>query len=120
MYHTLNVLSMRFMLSIMAAAFFTSSYSQTFSSSNLPIIVLNTNNATIVDEPKIIADIGIIYNGPGVRNNLSDPFNNFSGQVGIEIRGSSSQYFFPKKQYGVEVVNEAGQGIDTMLLDMPA
>ncbi|MBK6640460.1 MAG: proprotein convertase P-domain-containing protein [Bacteroidetes bacterium] len=34
-----------------------------FSYSNLPIVVLNTNGQTIVDDPKIIAHMGIIYNG---------------------------------------------------------
>lgn len=64
--------------------------------------------------------MGIIYNGPGKRNNLSDPFNNYNGMIGIELRGSSSQYFFPKKQYGIELVDGAGQDIDTVLLGMPA
>src|SRR6185436_6147844 len=33
-----------------------------FSSSNLPIIVINTSSF-IPDEPKVMADMGIIYNG---------------------------------------------------------
>lgn len=64
--------------------------------------------------------MGIIYNGAGERNNLSDPFNNYNGMIGIEARGSSSQYFFPKKQYGIELRDTAGQDLDTIILEMPA
>lgn len=93
---------------------------QTFTSSNLPIIVINTNGQFIPNEPKITADMGIIDNGPGKRNNATDLFNNYSGKVGIEMRGSSSQDLFPKKQYGVELRDELGNGISASLLGMPA
>ena len=38
------------------------------------------NGQAIVDDPKITADMGIIYNGVGVRNNVTDPFNHYNGQ----------------------------------------
>jgi len=95
------------------------SWAQTFTSSNLPVIVINTNGAGIPDEPKITADMGIIYNGVGVRNNLTDPFNNYTGKIGIEVRGSSSQ-MFPKKQYAIELRDPLGNGINASLLGMPA
>lgn len=88
-----------------------------FTSSNLPIVVINTGGATIPDEDKITAEMGIIYNGAD-RNNITDPFNDFSGTIGIEIRGSSSQ-MFPKKQYGIELRDETGDGIDGSLLSLP-
>jgi len=91
---------------------------QTFTSSNLPIIVINTNGQAILDDPKIVANMGIIDNGAGVRNNLTDPFNNYNGKIGIEIRGSSSQ-MFPKKQYGIELINDVGAGVSAPLLGMP-
>ncbi len=91
---------------------------QSFTSSNLPIVIINTNGQTIPDEPKITADMGIIYNGPGLRNNVTDPPNNYNGKIGIEIRGSSSQ-MFPKKQYGIELRNAAGSSIDASLLGLP-
>lgn len=87
--------------------------------SNLPIVVINTNGQTIVDDPKIMADMGIIYNGPGMQNSSNDPFNNYNGKIGIEIRGSSSQSF-PKKQYGIELQDADGNGEEASLLDMPA
>lgn len=57
-----------------------------FNQSNLPIVVINTNGQNIVDDPKIICDMGVIFNGPGQRNHLSDPANDFSGKIAIEIR----------------------------------
>ena len=91
----------------------------TFTSSNLPIVIINTGGKTIVDEPRISADMGIIWNGAGKRNALSDPMNNFNGKIGIEIRGSSSQQF-PKKSYGLETKNSSQVTTDYPLLDMPA
>jgi hypothetical protein len=88
-------------------------------SSNLPIFVINTMGKTIFDEPKITATLGVIYNGEGVRNNITDPFNNYSGLIGIEIRGSSSQTF-DKQQYGFTTSDAAGADNDVALLGCPA
>jgi len=95
-------------------------FSQTvnFTSSNLPVIVINTNGQTIQDDPKIIADMGIIYNGPGIRNNMTDTFSEYSGKIGIEIRGQSSQ-MFPMKSYSVELRDNAGKSVDKSLFGMP-
>ena len=93
-------------------------FSQTLTSSNLPIVVIDTQGATISDEPKVLGTMGIIDNGPGQRNNLTDPFNNYSGSIGIELRGSSSQGF-PKKPYAVELRDNAGNGISASILGMP-
>jgi hypothetical protein len=89
-----------------------------FVSSNLPIIVIDTHGQTIPDSPKITADMGIIFNGVGVINKLSDPTNNFSGTIGIELRGSSSQSF-PKKPYGFETRDATGNSLDVSLLGLP-
>lgn len=89
------------------------------SSSNLPIVVINTRGQTIPDEPKIDATMGIIDNGTGVRNYVTDPFNGYNGPIGIEIRGSSTQQF-PKKQYGVETRDSAGGDLSVSLLGLPA
>ena len=90
-----------------------------FTSSNLPIIVINTNGQQIVDDPKIEVEMGIIYNGPGMINYMTDSFNNYNGNAGIEIRGSSSQQF-PKKTYGLELWTPANTDTSLSLLDMPA
>jgi hypothetical protein len=81
--------------------------SAAFTDSDLPIILINTNGQPISDTPKIIADMSIIYNGPGVRNYLTDSANEYNGKIAIEIRGSSSQSF-PKKSYGLETRNSTG------------
>ena len=90
----------------------------TFTSSNLPIVLINTNGQVIPNDYKITADMGVIYNGEGMRNNLTDPCNNYNGKIGIEIRGSSSQWF-PKKQYAVETRDELGNDLDVSLLEFP-
>jgi spore coat protein CotH len=89
-----------------------------FTSSNLPIITINTNGQSISDEPKITADMGIIYNGAGEINRMMDPKNNYNGKVGIELRGSTSQSF-PKKPYGFETRDNTGEDLDVSLLGMP-
>ncbi|MFT5165958.1 MAG: hypothetical protein ACI8P3_001189 [Saprospiraceae bacterium] len=88
-------------------------------SSNLPIVVINTNGEFIQDEPKIIADMGIIYNGPGQMNHITDPFNDYEGIIGIELRGSTSQFIYPKKQYAVETRDEFGENNNVSLLGLP-
>jgi len=90
-----------------------------FTSSNLPIIEINTNGQTIQNDVKITADMGIIYNGEGQRNDINDPYNNYSGKIGIEIRGSSSTQF-PKKQYALETRDALGNNLNASLLGMPA
>ena len=105
---------------------FSSAFAQTFTSSNLPIIVITTGGQTIADNPKVNVNMGIIDNGLGNRNyyrnpannNQPDPFNNYNGTVGIEHRGSSSQ-FFPKKPYGFETRTETGDDLKVSLLGMP-
>jgi hypothetical protein len=87
--------------------------------SNLPIIVINTDGVEIPDEPKITAHMGIIDNGPGNTNNLNDPYNNYDGMIGIEIRGQSSQ-MFPKHSYGFETRDAEGADLDADLLGLPA
>jgi len=89
-----------------------------FISSNLPIISINTNGQLIPDDPRIVADMGIIYNGEGNRNNIDDPFNDYDGKISIEIRGSTSQSF-PKKQYGLETQDENGNNNNVSLLGLP-
>jgi hypothetical protein len=79
-------------------------YSQIFTDSNLPIVLINTDGGEeIPDDPRILASMKIIYRGPGQRNFLNDQNNpaylDYNGRMEIEIRGSSSQER-PKKQYG--------------------
>ncbi len=86
------------------------------SESNLPIIIIDTDGKTIVNEPKIEAHMGIISGG--TPNHVTDTFNNYDGMVGIEIRGASSSGF-PKKSYAIETRDDVGNDIDVSLLEMP-
>lgn len=90
---------------------------QTLTTSNLPIIVINTNGQSIADDPKIMANMGIIHNAGGV-NNITDPFNHYNGKIGIELRGQSSQSF-PMKSYGIELWNASGNSVDQPLFGLP-
>ncbi len=89
-----------------------------FSGSNLPVFVINTYGNTIIDDPKTDAHLGVIYNGPGQRNRLTDPFNDYDGVIGIELRGNSTQSF-PKKPYSFETRKETGENYDVALLGFP-
>lgn len=93
--------------------------SQSFTASNLPIVLLDTKGATIVDDPKIVATMQIIDNGAGKTNNLTDKAS-FSSLIGIELRGASSQQF-PKKPYGVELRDATGVNSEAKsVLGMPS
>jgi hypothetical protein len=86
--------------------------------SPLPLVFIDTNGRQIPDDPKIPAKMGIVWKPSGEMNSTRDPFNHYDGFITIEIRGSSSQ-MFPKKSYGFETCDEAGQDIDFPLLGLP-
>lgn len=111
----------RFILLFVILHFCSSAYSQTvnFTSSNLPVFIINTNGIPIPNEPKITADMKVIFRDNGQRNAITDTIYHYKGKIGIEIRGSSSQNF-PKKQYAVELRDTTGADIDFPLLGLPA
>jgi hypothetical protein len=90
----------------------------TFTSSNLPIVIIDTHDQAILDARRIVADMDIIDNGPGKRNDLIDPPNNYHGKISIELRGSSSLQF-PKKQYAFETQDTSGNNRNISLLGLP-
>lgn len=90
-----------------------------FTSSNLPIIVIDTNGQTIVHEPKIPARMRIIYNGASNRNSLNDPFNEYEGWIGIEYRGNASFRVSDKKPFTIETRNEDGSNRNVEILGLP-
>ncbi len=89
-------------------------------STRLPIVIINTSGGTIVNEPKIPATMGIIANDNGSYNHTTDPFNDYDGNIGIELRGSSSQALFDKKNYGIELWTGVEQDTSASLLGLPA
>lgn len=86
--------------------------------SGLPLVFINTGEKEIPDNPKINAEMGIIWNGEGNQNSTNESFNHYNGKISIEIRGSSSQ-MFPKKSFGFETKNELGEDMDFPLLGLP-
>jgi subtilisin-like proprotein convertase family protein len=89
-----------------------------FSSSNMPVVIINTNNQEIVQTGKITANMGIIYNGTGVRNYVTDSLNNYNGYIGIEIRGNFSSSL-PQLPYDIETRDSLGNNLNVSLLGMP-
>lgn len=102
-----------------------SSYSQIFTDSNLPIVIISTDGmSSIHDSYRVLANMKIIYRGEGLRNWLTDQntpaFLNYNGRINIEIRGSSSQTL-PKKQYGFSTLQADNYSNNNVsLLGMPA
>lgn len=89
-----------------------------FSSSNLPIVIVNTGSLTIVGGTKITAMMSIIDHGFGIPNYVTDIPNNYYGNIGIEIRGQSSTGF-AQKQYGLETRDALGNNVNVSILGMP-
>jgi len=111
----------RLLCAIVISILSTTVYSQVsgISSSNLPLVVINTNGKTIIDASKIPATMKIIYNGVGQANRPTDTGNIYSGDIGIEIRGAYSSSL-PQKPYGFETRGLNGANLNVSLLGMPA
>lgn len=99
-----------------AILLFISAYGQSLTSTHLPIVIIQTSIA-IQDDEKILASLSIIDNGSGIINKPGDT-PKFKGRIGIEYRGSSSQWF-DKKPYSIETWDQNNEDIDTTLLGMP-
>ena len=100
-------------------------FAQSFTDSNLPIVIINTDGGVpIPDEPKVLATMKIIWHQDGSRNYLSDinnpEFLNYDGRIGIERRGTSSQ--MPnKKPYGLTtLMSDDVTNNNVSILGMPS
>jgi hypothetical protein len=104
---------------LLSVFFLRISYSQVnLTSSNLPIVLIDTRGQEIPNEPKIPATMRIVDNGAGQRNEITGPYNDYDGNIGIEIRGSSST-MFEKKSYGLEIWDENLNDTIASILGMP-
>jgi hypothetical protein len=97
---------------------------QQITSSNLTIVIINTDfAATIPDEPAVGASMVIVSRPQPQRNFVADQFTpallNYSGRIGIQVRGTTSQ-FIDKKPYNFETRYGNGSNLDTSLLGMPS
>ena len=102
----------------------------TFTDSNLPIVIINTDinpdtgqPTEIPDEPKVWADMKIIFHPDGTRNYMTDvdnaDFLDYNARIKIELRGSTSQSL-PKKQYGWTTYDTDGNKQNVSILGMPS
>ncbi len=90
-----------------------------FTDSNLPIVIIDTGGKDIPpDDPRIIADMHIIFNENGQRNFLDSSESHYSGKISIEIRGESSAGW-DIKSYGFETQNQDGSNRNVSLLGLP-
>jgi hypothetical protein len=90
-----------------------------FTASELPIFKLNTNSQVITDDPKIIADLNIYWMS-GQAMNTTSQIPHYTGKIGIEYRGSSSQTMFPKKGYGFETWNVDSSALNFPIVGFPS
>lgn len=117
---------MRKILGIILMVLFAASVrGQYISSSNLPIVIINTDNgANIPDEPKIGATMKILYVNDTTINYLSNQddtaYLSYSGRISIECRGSTSQGH-NKKPYGFETrLDDDVTANNVSLMGLPA
>ena len=115
----LSVSSIQFLLTLLTCFTLKNIAAQNFTESHLPIVVIEYENEieNIPDEPRVLATMGIIYNGNGEINHIDDSFNEYSGNIGIETRGNSTQ-LFEKKTYTIELWDEKLEDQEKALLGM--
>ena len=89
-----------------------------FSSSNLPIILIETGGKSLTNREKSKASMKVIDNAKG-RNKVTDKPNGYDGDIKIKLRGNSS-LFFDQKRFTFETTRPDGGELDVELLGMPA
>ena len=88
-------------------------------STELPLVMINTQNQSIIQNTKINCLMDIKYNGAGNITYLNSPANIYSGHIGIEIRGATSSGY-PQKPYNIETRTAAGTNNNVSILGMPS
>ncbi len=102
-----------------------------FSSSNLPILVidLDTVMAKKEEDRRIPARMKIVYRSDNARNEISDTaasnlanpaIINYNGRVGIKYRGNYSYLGSPKKPFSVRTENSEGSKQEVDILGLGA
>lgn len=104
------------LLSLSFSLYCVSGLSQSFTSSTLPIVEINTAQQ-IPNDGKVKATMQITFNGKGTTTSITDTPNIWNGEVEIGFRGASSTGY-PQKSYSFTTMNAA---IDSniVILDMP-
>jgi hypothetical protein len=110
--------------SVFTNSYILNSSNLTFTNSNLPIVIIVTENGDeIQDDLRVFGSMKIIERPDGNRNFVSDAnildYLDYSGTISIEIRGSSSQEL-DKKPYGFTTLSDDRIENDNVkLLGMP-
>jgi len=92
---------------------------QILTESILPIVIIESEEDYIPDDPKMDAIMGIIDHGPGMLNHIDDVWNHYAGNIAIETRGNSTQGF-DKKSYLLETRDGNNDDISFPILGMGA
>lgn len=106
-------------------------YSFSFTSSNLPIVIINLDQrmADKSEDRRVTADMVIVYRTDGARNSMADTIAgnlsnsdivNYAGKIGIKYRGNSSYSASDKKPFGLKTQDENGSKVDADILGMGA
>lgn len=88
-----------------------------FSSTNLPLVKIQTNNQ-VIGLNGVTVDFGIIRNSNGARNYTNDPWNHYNGKAIANVRGHSTMDS-EKQSFDIELRNSAGIAVSNPLLGMP-
>jgi CotH kinase protein/Lamin Tail Domain/Secretion system C-terminal sorting domain len=99
-------------------------FAQTFTDSNLPIVLINTDGGLDIGDSDILGNMKVIYRGTGQRNYVTDQdslqYLNYDGRISIKIRGSSTE-ILQKKQYKVSTIKADNvTNNNVVLLGMPS
>ncbi len=93
-----------------------------FSSSNLPIVVIELDErmADKEQDKRVSATMKIIWNEDGKINYLTDTENiDYAGKIGIKYRGNSSFLNSDKKPFAVRTQDDNGKKKNVSILGMP-
>ncbi len=115
----LHRIKLSFSLIVFLVFFFSEANAQNLYnfSTDLPLIIIDTDGRSIPDEPKITARMKIINNSSGI-NRINDQPTDYDGFIGIEKRGKSSIHY-PQTPYGVETRNADGSNNNISVLGLP-
>ena len=84
-------------------------YAVEIGDSQIPYVQINTGIKDILNEPKVAAEMKIWVEDSKI----------FSGNIGIEYRGSTSFRISHKKSFGIETWDENGNDIDVSFFGFP-
>lgn len=87
-------------------------------SSELPIVVIDTQDQPVPFDGKVDATMQVKYNGPGAITYLTDSASVYDGHIGIGVRGTTSAGY-PQHPYNIETRTAQGDNFDVPLFGMP-